>query len=191
MAMRGIFWGFCRNRFLMSPSHYLSSRSDFGFVFAESGSRCLIKILGEKKNIFRSLWACCCRYPLFQLCWRSVVGIPVFALSMLLATPLLAGTVAGVSTVACILAVPGILLLLVFLLFLVFLLLLASLLFLMSLMLLQRWCLIEIDEMLSLKHYIKGKMIAIMRSATRRVGESLSEKLSKNSPTRRVGESGV
>ncbi len=33
--MRRIFWGFCRNRFLMSPLHYLSSHSDFGFEFAE------------------------------------------------------------------------------------------------------------------------------------------------------------
>ncbi len=35
MAMRWIFWGFCRNWFLMSPLHYLSGRSDFGFQFAE------------------------------------------------------------------------------------------------------------------------------------------------------------
>ncbi len=34
--MRWIFlWGFCRNRFLLSPLHYLSSRSKFGFEFAE------------------------------------------------------------------------------------------------------------------------------------------------------------
>ncbi len=33
--MRQIFWGFCRNGFFMSPLHYLSSRSDFGFKFAE------------------------------------------------------------------------------------------------------------------------------------------------------------
>jgi hypothetical protein len=33
--MRRIFWGFCRNWFLMSPLHYLSSRSNFGFEFAE------------------------------------------------------------------------------------------------------------------------------------------------------------
>ncbi len=33
--MRRIFWGFCINRFLMSPLHYLSSCSDFGFEFAE------------------------------------------------------------------------------------------------------------------------------------------------------------
>jgi hypothetical protein len=33
--MRRIFWGFCRNWFLMDPLHYLSSRSDFGFEFAE------------------------------------------------------------------------------------------------------------------------------------------------------------
>jgi hypothetical protein len=32
---RWIFWGFCRNWFLRSPLHYLSSRSDFGFEFAE------------------------------------------------------------------------------------------------------------------------------------------------------------
>jgi hypothetical protein len=33
--MRRIFWGFCRNWFLMSPLHHLSGRSDFGFEFAE------------------------------------------------------------------------------------------------------------------------------------------------------------
>ncbi len=33
--MRRIFWGFCRNWFFMSPLHYLSGRSDFGFEFAE------------------------------------------------------------------------------------------------------------------------------------------------------------
>jgi hypothetical protein len=33
--MRWIFWGFCRNWFHMSPLHNLSSRSDFGFEFAE------------------------------------------------------------------------------------------------------------------------------------------------------------
>jgi hypothetical protein len=33
--MRRIFWGFCRNWFLMSSLHYLSSRSDFGFEFAK------------------------------------------------------------------------------------------------------------------------------------------------------------
>ncbi len=32
--MRRIFWGFCRNWFLMSPLHYLSGCSDFGFEFA-------------------------------------------------------------------------------------------------------------------------------------------------------------
>ncbi len=34
MEMRRIFWGFCRNWFLMSSLHYLSGRSDFGFEFA-------------------------------------------------------------------------------------------------------------------------------------------------------------
>ncbi len=33
--MRRIFWGFCRNWFLISPLHYLSGRSDFGSEFAE------------------------------------------------------------------------------------------------------------------------------------------------------------
>ncbi len=33
--MRRIFWGFGRNWFLIDPLHYLSSRSDFGFEFAE------------------------------------------------------------------------------------------------------------------------------------------------------------
>jgi hypothetical protein len=34
-ATRRIFWGFCRNWLLIDPLHYLSSRSDFGFEFAE------------------------------------------------------------------------------------------------------------------------------------------------------------
>jgi hypothetical protein len=33
--MRRIFLGFCRNWFLIDPLHYLSSRSGFGFEFAE------------------------------------------------------------------------------------------------------------------------------------------------------------
>ena len=35
MATRRIFWGFCRNRYGIGSSHYVSSRSDLGFVFAE------------------------------------------------------------------------------------------------------------------------------------------------------------
>jgi hypothetical protein len=35
MAKRQIFWGFCRNWFLIDPLYYLSSRSDFGFEFTE------------------------------------------------------------------------------------------------------------------------------------------------------------
>ncbi len=35
MAMRQIFWGFCINRFSIGPIQYISSRSDFGFEFAE------------------------------------------------------------------------------------------------------------------------------------------------------------
>jgi hypothetical protein len=33
--MRRIFWGFCRNWFLIDPLYYLLSRFDFGFEFAE------------------------------------------------------------------------------------------------------------------------------------------------------------
>ncbi len=33
--MRRIFWGFCRNWVLIDPLHYLSSRSAYGFEFAE------------------------------------------------------------------------------------------------------------------------------------------------------------
>jgi hypothetical protein len=33
--MRRIFWGFCDNRFLMSPLQYVSSPSDVGFELAE------------------------------------------------------------------------------------------------------------------------------------------------------------
>ncbi len=33
--MRRIFWGFCRNWFIIHPLHYLLRRSDFGFEFAE------------------------------------------------------------------------------------------------------------------------------------------------------------
>ncbi len=34
-ATRRIFWGFCINRFGIGPVHYISSRSDFDFEFAE------------------------------------------------------------------------------------------------------------------------------------------------------------
>jgi hypothetical protein len=35
MAMRRIFWGSCRNCFLIDPLHYLLSCSAFGFEFTE------------------------------------------------------------------------------------------------------------------------------------------------------------
>jgi hypothetical protein len=35
MTTRRIFWGFCINRFGIVPLHYISSRSDFSFEFAE------------------------------------------------------------------------------------------------------------------------------------------------------------
>ncbi len=47
IAMRQIFWGFCRDWFLMSSLHYLSSHSEFGFAFAE--------ILEIKKGLSDSL----------------------------------------------------------------------------------------------------------------------------------------
>jgi hypothetical protein len=62
--MRRIFWGFYRNRFLMSPLHYLSSSSDFGFEFAgifvivkqlpDSPSRGVDKI-AKSYNFFKPL----------------------------------------------------------------------------------------------------------------------------------------
>ncbi len=44
--MRWIFWGFCRNWFLMSPLHYLSRSSDFGFEFVE------IFVIEKRKSKF-------------------------------------------------------------------------------------------------------------------------------------------
>jgi hypothetical protein len=35
MATRRIFWGFCTNRFGIGFLHYISSRYDFDFEFAE------------------------------------------------------------------------------------------------------------------------------------------------------------
>jgi hypothetical protein len=35
MATKRVFWGFCINRFGIGPLHYISSRSDFDFEFAE------------------------------------------------------------------------------------------------------------------------------------------------------------
>jgi hypothetical protein len=35
MTARQIFWDFCINWFGIGPLHYISSRSDFGFEFAE------------------------------------------------------------------------------------------------------------------------------------------------------------
>jgi hypothetical protein len=46
----------------------------------------------------------------------------------------------------------------------------------------------ERDQILGLKNYIKGKMTAIMRSATRRVGESTTLRLGESGS--RHGESG-
>ncbi len=47
MATRRIFWGFCTNRFGIGPLHYISSRSDFGFEFAE--------IRGDIRNLKTTL----------------------------------------------------------------------------------------------------------------------------------------
>ncbi len=47
MAMWRIFWGFCRNWFLIDPLHYLSRHSDFGFKFKEILNRKTTPRLGE------------------------------------------------------------------------------------------------------------------------------------------------
>ncbi len=52
MAMRWIFWGFCRNWFLMSPLHYLSSSSDFGCEFVE------IYIFRKRLSTIPDMWSC-------------------------------------------------------------------------------------------------------------------------------------
>jgi hypothetical protein len=52
--MRRIFWGFCRNWFLIDPLHYLSSRSDFVFEFAE-----IFIVEKQLPNLFR-LWLQIC-----------------------------------------------------------------------------------------------------------------------------------
>ena len=45
--MRRIFWGFCRNWFLIDPLHYLSSRFDFRLEFAEIKNDSLTQHVGE------------------------------------------------------------------------------------------------------------------------------------------------
>jgi hypothetical protein len=62
--MRRIFWGFCRNWVLIDTSHYLSSRSAFGFEFTEifviekttprvgeSAFECLKEKFGESESL--------------------------------------------------------------------------------------------------------------------------------------------
>jgi hypothetical protein len=48
--MRRIFWGFCRNWFLIDPLHYFSSRSDFGFEFADIRNQKTTPRLGESAS---------------------------------------------------------------------------------------------------------------------------------------------
>jgi hypothetical protein len=50
--MRRIFWGFCRNRFLMSPLHYLSS--PWGKIFSPFVKRFFISRFIKVKPIFES-----------------------------------------------------------------------------------------------------------------------------------------
>jgi hypothetical protein len=62
MATRRIFWGFSINQFGIGPLYYISSRSDFGFEFAE--------IFVIKKPLpdgpSRGVDKIACRYNFFQ-----------------------------------------------------------------------------------------------------------------------------
>jgi hypothetical protein len=60
--MRGIFWGFCINPFGIGPLHYVSSRSDFGFEFAE------IFVIEKRVPVSpsRGVDKIACRYNFFQ-----------------------------------------------------------------------------------------------------------------------------
>jgi hypothetical protein len=49
--MRRIFWGFCINLFGIGPLHDVSSRSDFGFEFAEIFV--IVKGLPDSQNAYR------------------------------------------------------------------------------------------------------------------------------------------
>jgi hypothetical protein len=64
--MRRIFWGFCINRYLMSPLHYISSRSDFAFEFAE------IFVI-EKRSPSREVDKIAYRYNFFKPLNKSMV----------------------------------------------------------------------------------------------------------------------
>ncbi len=66
MATRRIFWGFCINRFGIGPSHYISSRSDFDFEFAE--------IFVIEKRLPDSVDKNAYRYKCFQT-FESINGV--------------------------------------------------------------------------------------------------------------------
>jgi hypothetical protein len=69
MATRRIFRGFCINLFSIGPLHYISSRSDFGFKFAE------IFII-EKRLPDSPSWGVdkiACRYNFFKPLNKSMV----------------------------------------------------------------------------------------------------------------------
>ncbi len=54
--MRRIFWGFCINRFGIGPLHYVSSRFDFGFEFAEIFIiEKLLDKIAYSYNLFKSM----------------------------------------------------------------------------------------------------------------------------------------
>ncbi len=67
MTMKPIFRGFCINRFGIGPLHYISSRSDFGFEFAE-----IIAI--EKRLADRRVGESLSRYWMLKRKLRSSVS---------------------------------------------------------------------------------------------------------------------
>jgi hypothetical protein len=64
MLMRLIFWGFCINPLGISPLHYVSSRSDFGFKFAE-----IFVMELSSQGVYKIAY----RYNLFQTCKSMVI----------------------------------------------------------------------------------------------------------------------
>ncbi len=71
--MRRIFWGFCKYRFLMSPLHYLSCRSEFGFEFAE------IFLIEKRLSDSASRgFAMVSRGVLFEIFFKFIIDFPNF-----------------------------------------------------------------------------------------------------------------
>jgi hypothetical protein len=70
MATRRIFWGFCMNLFGIGPLHYISSRSDFDFEFAE------IFVIEKRlpDSLSRGVDKIAYRYKCFQT-FKSINGV--------------------------------------------------------------------------------------------------------------------